>query len=183
MLMPMIGAQRPTVSDVRAPYTSRASSSRPRPSVPSQCERLGLARRSSMSMSSGPCGSSTAAKVETITTKPIQPSASQNRFPVRRVRLTGLTIAVSMPMSSTAMANPRIEHGVTQIDNEIHQHEAAGDEQHHALQDDQVAGVERADQQPADPRQRKNRLHDQGPADQPADIDSGDGDQRQRRGF
>ena len=58
-----------------------------------------------------------------------------------------------------------------------------GDEQHGALQDDQIARVDRADQQAADARQRKDRLDDQRAADQAADIDAGDRDQRQRRWF
>src|SRR4051794_16959258 len=157
--MPIIGAQRPTISEIRAPYNSRASSSRPSASVPSQWTRLGAALRSSMSISVGECASSTPAKIDASTTNEIQPAASQNRFPSRRVRLTGLTSAVSMPRSSTAMADPGIEYGIEHIDDEVHQHEAAGDEQHHTLQDDQVAGVERADQQPADSRQRKDGLN------------------------
>src|SRR5258707_596682 len=80
----------------------------------------------------------------------IQQTAIQNKLPSRRVRLTGLTIAVSMPISSTAMADPRIEHGIEHVDDEIHQHEAAGHEQHDTLQDDQVAGVDCADQESAE---------------------------------
>ena len=62
-------------------------------------------------------------------------------------------------------------------------HEAHGDQQHHALQDDEIAGIDRADQKPADPRQRKDRFDDHRAADQSPDIDSGDRDQRQRRRF
>src|SRR3954470_15204381 len=154
--MPSSGAQMPIVSDTRAPWISRATSSRPSASVPSQCDRPGGARRSSMSMSSGPCVNHRSAKIAAMTISAIQPAASQNRLPRRRLRLTGLTAMVSMPRSSVAMADPRIEHGVEHVDDEIHEHEAGGDEQHHALQDDEIAGIERADQKPADPRQRKD---------------------------
>ena len=45
----------------------------------------------------------------------------------------------------------------------------------------EVAGIDRADQKPADPRQREDRFDDHRAADQAADIDAGDGDQGQRR--
>src|SRR5689334_16285422 len=183
MLMPIIGAHRPTVSDIRAPWISRASSSRPSPSVPSQCARLGSARRSNMSMSVGPCASSRSAKIAATPMNAIHVIAIQNSVPTRRLRLIGLTATVSMPRSSVAMTDPRIEHGIEQVDDEIHDDEAPGHEQHHALQDDQVAGVDRADQQTAEPGQGKNRLHDDGAADQPPDIDPGDGDKGKRRGL
>src|ERR1700682_1628218 len=177
----MIGAKRPTVSEIRAPWISRASSSRPRPSVPSQCMADTGARRSSMSMSVGLGSGSRSASPAAAKTKIIQTMAAQNSGPNRRVRLTGLT-ATSVPMlsSSVAMSDPGIEDGVEQVDNEVHQYEAAGDEQHHPLQDDEVAGVDCADKKPADPRQCKNRLDDQGSADQAADVDPGDRDQGQR---
>src|SRR3954471_12843552 len=99
-----------------------------------------------MSISSGLCASHRSAKIQAITISAIQPAASQNRAPGRRLRPTGLTAMVSMPRSSVAMADPRIEHGIEHVDDEIHEHETRGDEQHDALQDDEIAGIERADQ-------------------------------------
>src|SRR6202171_1625709 len=79
-------------------------------------------------------------------TKIIQAIAAQNSGPNRRVRGTGLTaISSSMLSSSLAMTDPGIEDGVEHVDDEVHQHEACGDQQYHALQDDQVARVDRAD--------------------------------------
>src|SRR5450631_4684170 len=160
IVIPITGAQRPTMSEIRAPWISRASSSRPRPSVPSQCNADGMARRSSMSISVGLKGNrppnAAAAK-----TKPIQAIAAQNSGPGWRLRPIGATAtSSSRPSSSVAMADPGIEDGVEQVDNEVHQHEAGGDEQHHPLQNDQIPCVDRADQKPADPRQCKNRFHD-----------------------
>src|ERR1700733_8094301 len=153
----MIGAQSPTVSEIRAPKISRASSSRPRASVPSQCSTEGAARRSSMSMSVGLGNGNRPASAEAAKTKTIQTIAVQNSGPSRRVRLIGPTAtAWSMPSSSVAMTNPGIEHGIQQVDDEIDQHEAGGDQQHHTLQNDQIAGIDRADQKPADSRQGKN---------------------------
>src|SRR5580698_6354801 len=179
---PMIGAQSPTTSEIRAPKISRDNSSRPRPSVPSQCAAENGARRASMSMSVGLAIGRTSAKIATANTRIIQANAIQNSGPNRRARQTGAATATSSlrASSSVAMADPRIEHGVEQVDDEVHDDEAGGDQQHGALQNNQIARVDRADQEPPDARQSEDRLDDDGAADQPADIDAGDGHQRER---
>src|SRR3978361_1583509 len=140
---PMIGAQRPTTSDIRAPWIRRASSSRPRPSVPSQCSIENGARRSSMSMSVGLGNGSTLAKIATANIRVIQPSENQNNRPSRRPRRAGSAeTSSSIVSSSVAMTDPGIEDGIEQVDNEVHDHEARGHQQHHALQDDEVAGID-----------------------------------------
>src|SRR5277367_1247675 len=143
MASPITGANRPTVSDIRAPWIRRANSSRPSPSVPSQCSAETAARRSSMSMSVGLGSGNTGAKIATATTNSIQPIAIQNNNPSLRLRLTGPTTTSSMAVSSSvAMTNPGIEDGIEHVDDEIHQHVAAGDAQHDTLQDDKVAGID-----------------------------------------
>src|SRR5690348_1124618 len=134
-----------------------------------------------MSMSVGDGSGSRSANSATAKTSSIQPAAAQNTGPSRRPRRAGAAAPLSSRLrSSVAMADPRIKNSVEHVDNKIHDDEARGDQQHHALHDDEIAGVDRADNQPADPRQRKNRLHDQGTADQTADIDAGDRDERER---
>src|SRR5579883_567571 len=180
MVSPMIGANRPTVSEIRAPKTTRASSSRPSASVPSQCSAETGARRSSMSMSVGLGSGSNGARIAAARMKINQPMAAQNNSPRLRVRRLGLAIMPSaISSSSVAMADPRIEHGVEHVDNEIDQHIARGHAQHDALQDNEIAGVDRAEQQAADTGQCEDRLHDHRAAHQAADVDAGDGDQRQ----
>src|SRR5438045_1518011 len=100
-----------------------------------------------MSMSVGLGIGNTAAKAATVKTKIIQTIASQNSVPSRRVSRPGAT-ATSSPIvsSSVAMANPGIEHGVEHVDDEIHQHKTRGDQQHHTLQNDEVAVVDRPNQ-------------------------------------
>src|SRR6185312_5983169 len=160
------------------------SSSRPRPSVPSQCSMENGARRSSMSMSVGLGSGSTGARIATVNMKIIQPVAIQNSSPNRRPRFAGRAVTPSsMVSSSVAMTNPGIEDGVEQIDDEVHDHEASGDNQHHTLQDDEVAGVDGTDQQTADSRQGKNRFHNDSATDQSTDIDAGYRDQSERRGL
>src|ERR1700730_16368764 len=116
-----------------------------------------------MSISVGLGSGSRLANAATAKTKISQATAIQNSVPSRRGRLTGLTAtSSSMLSSSVAMTNPGIEDGIQHIDNEVHQHVADRHEQHHALQNNQIAGKDGAEQQPADPRQRKNRLDDDG---------------------
>src|ERR1700692_3145716 len=93
-----------------------------------------------MSMSVGPNGNRPA-KAAAAKTRIIQAIAAQNSGPSRRVRLIApAATCSSMPSSSVAMTDPGVEDSVEHVDNEIHQHIATSDEQHHALQDDQVAG-------------------------------------------
>src|ERR1035437_6486393 len=99
-----------------------------------------------MSMSVGLGSGNRPANAAAAKMKLIQTIAAQNSGPSRRVRLIGLTAtSPSMLSSSVAMTNPGIEDGIENAENEVHQHETAGDEQHHALQNDQIARVDRTD--------------------------------------
>src|SRR6185503_11528696 len=143
----------------------RENTSRPSTSLPSQCSALGSARLPSMSMSVGLGIGSRSAKMAPSATRAIQISEAMNRPPTRRRRPSRATGEVSTPTSSaapsrTAMADPGVEDGVKHVDDEVHHHEADGDEQHRALQDDEVASVDRADQQPANARQGEDRFDD-----------------------
>src|SRR3954447_18167043 len=184
IVRPSTGAQRPTVSDTRAPWIRRANSSRPRPSVPSQC-RLDIGiRLSSMSMSVGLGSGNRSAKAAAPIMKSIQATAAQKSCPNRRARLLGAAARSSlMASSSVAMTDPGIEYRIKQIDDEIHQHEAARDKQYNALQYDQIPSVDCTHEEPADARQSKYGLHDHRSANQPSDVDAGNGDERQRRRF
>src|SRR5476651_2843307 len=112
-------------------------------------------------MSVGLCSGSRSAKIAAAPISTIHAAAHTNSTPRRRFLL------------SAAMTDPRIEHGVEHIDDEVHDHEAHGHEQHDALQDDEVAGVDCADQESTKTGQREDRLDDQRAADQPADVDAG----------
>src|SRR5689334_10806125 len=125
----------------------RESSSRPNPSVPSQCAAENDARRSSMSMSVGDGSGSRSANSETAKTSSIQLAAAQNTGPSRRFRVGGAATPSSRPSSSVAMADPRVQNGVKHVDNEVHDDEARGHQQHHALHDDQIASIDRANDQ------------------------------------
>src|SRR5258707_13410041 len=97
-----------------------------------------------MSMSVGLAIGRKSASAAASTIRAIHPTATSSSAPGLRPRRTGETAAVSIPISSTAMADPGVEDGIKQGDDEVHDDEAHGDEQHDALQDDEVAGVKRA---------------------------------------
>src|SRR4051812_32619229 len=139
-----------------------------------------------MSISVGLGIGSRSAKIAPSPTRAIQITEAMNSPPSARRRRTGVTADVSTPTSSaspsrTAMAYPGIQYGVEHVDDEVHHHKADGDEQHGALQDDEVTGVDRADQQATDARQGEDHLDDQRAADQAADIDAGHRHQGERR--
>src|SRR5438094_281307 len=111
------------------------------------------ALRSSMSISVELGSGRKSAKIATANTSTTQPIAAQNSGPSLRPRFKGWArISSSSVSSSVAMADPGVEDGVEQIDDEVHDDEARGDQKHHALQDDEVASRNRADQQPPDSR-------------------------------
>src|SRR2546430_14916022 len=144
---PMMGAHSPTTSEIRAPWISRESSSRPSPSVPSQCAAENGARRSSMSISVELGSGRKSARIATANTSTTQPIAAQNSGPSLRPRFKGWArISSSSVSSSVAMADPGVEDGVEQIDDEVHDDEAGGDQKHHALEEDEGARRNRTDQ-------------------------------------
>jgi hypothetical protein len=63
-------------------------------------------------------------------------------------------------------------------DQEVHEHDQRGDDQHAALQHRIVAAVNRFDQPLADPGPRKNRLGQDGAAQQRSDLEPDHGDDR-----
>src|SRR5215831_2168476 len=174
---PMSDAPSPTVNDIRAPKIRRASVSRPSPSVPSQCSVLGARRRPNRSMSLGLWIGSTLANRANPNASAIQAKASQKRVPSRLRPGETPEVSASAPISRTAMADPRVEYGVEHVDGKIYQDEPGSHEQDNALQDYEVARIDGPNEQSPDPRQRENRLDDHRPANQSADVDSGERDQ------
>ena len=83
--------------------------------------------------------------------------------------------------SSTDMAHPWVESGVEQIDEEVDQHEADGDDDHDALDDEEVLLEDGGPDLRAEARQREDRLDDEGAADERRRLQAEDGQQRERR--
>src|SRR5579883_1769484 len=178
--VPRSGARRPTASELRAPKTRRERTSRPRLSVPRRWAALGPARRAKSVILLGSASGSRLARIAMRMMKAIQPTASQKTGPMPRRRLGASATPPISLASSAAMANPGVEHGIEHVDHEIDEHEGDRDKEHRALQDDEVAGVDRFDDEPAETGQREDGLDDDGAADEPADIEADDRHQRKR---
>src|SRR5690348_16426328 len=160
---------------------TRASRSRPSASVPRRCAAEGGARRASRLIWAGSASGSSGAAIARPTTTAIHSNASQKTKPSRRPpRPMAAPVSTISVASSAAMADARIERGVEQVDEEIDDDEGDGDEQHAALQHDEVARVDALDQQAPDAGQREDRFDDHGAADEPADIEPDHGHQRER---
>ena len=109
-------------SDIRAPWISRDSTSRPRLSVPSQCSADIGARRSSMSMSNG-FGNGNRSQTQRQKRKSSRRPPSRTAPPAERPPDGADATPGRWPSSSVAMTNPGIEDG-KHVDDEVDQHVA-----------------------------------------------------------
>src|SRR5206468_3987153 len=91
------------------------------------------------------------------------------------------TSASASATSSTDISHPWVESGVEQIDEEVDQHEADGDDDHHALDDEEVLLEDRRPEQGPQPGQREDRLDDEGAADERRRLEDDHRPQRERR--
>src|SRR5581483_461079 len=187
---PTATATSPTVSDTRAPYTSRDRMSRPISSVPSRCPPVpGTAAMWAKSLRVGLFSGRTAANAAPNATRAIHAAGAQNDSPSARRRPAvgreasgagapdaGATVARS------GMAHPRVEHAVEDVDEEVGQHVGDGDHEHEPLHDDVLAAADGVDQPRPHARQCEQVLHDHGAADQRAGVDAEHGEERERRG-
>src|SRR5213594_1454650 len=180
---PTTTAAKPTSSETRAPWIIRERTSRPRWSVPSTCalpsaaESVGAASRARSDWRTGSCGAITGAAIAVMTTSRTNtppPSAIRR---VRRPRL-GRTAAAGSP---SARADAGIEEAIDQVDAEVDHDEEYGGQEHRALHDGVVAVVDRLDREPSDARPRKHRFRHDGAAEQRAELQPGDGDDRDGR--
>src|SRR5262245_25552961 len=89
------------------------------------------------------------------------------------------TRAVSGGRSGTA--DPRVEHGVQEVDEEVDEHEQDGDHEDVALQLDVLTGEDRLADLLAHPRDPEDDLDDDRAADEHADVEAGDREERQAR--
>src|SRR5829696_1882934 len=83
--------------------------------------------------------------------------------------------------SSADMANPWIEDGVQEVDEEVHQDEAQRDDDDDTLHDEEVLLEDRRADDPAETGQREDLLDHERPTDQRGDAQAEDGQERERR--
>src|SRR5690606_17546981 len=181
----MVTAVRLTTTETRAACTTRESWSRPRPSAPSGCARLGPSSFDETSGRSGSASGSHSANSALPKTSTSQPTASQKAMPCLRRRRPagrlpgeavvspGSDAAPEAPVDagsgpstarssgcSAAMADPRVEQRVEHVDDEVDDDERDGDHQRDALHHQQVALEDRVDEQAPDAGEGEQGLDD-----------------------
>src|SRR5579883_893645 len=144
---------RPTTSEMRAPNTVRAKTSRPRWSVPNQWSAEGPCRRSDGLRNCGSPAITPAARA--ISAMNASRPAPATMVGLRRanlrscqrwsgaVRGNSVTTAISIP-------DARVEQSVGEVDGQGHQHVDAGEHHDDALDDRIVAPGDGVHHQPAD---------------------------------
>src|SRR5215472_4116169 len=168
---------------MRAPATRRESMSRPRVSVPRTCPGPGparwLARSGRFGSGKWSSGKNSADRVTRASHAAESQKLRPRRFQMAPARgasagRAAATTAAWTLMSGdcAAMPNPGIEDAVEHVHDEVDQDEGDRHKGDNALDHDQVAGVDRLDQQAPDTRQPEDDLHYQGPAHQAADVDA-----------
>ena len=79
------------------------------------------------------------------------------------------------------MPDPRVEDGVEDVDEEVHEHVHDRDDRDEALDRDELPGADRLDDLLAQTRQPEDALDDDRATDERADVEAGDGEQREAR--
>src|SRR5262249_5790671 len=85
------------------------------------------------------------------------------------------------PLETAASTHPdlRVEVDVEEVDGKIHQHHDEGEDEDASLDDGEVQLADGADDEPAQPGHREHGLRDDRAAQQDAELESRDGDERQ----
>src|SRR5215217_8457061 len=175
---------------MRAPQITRLNTSRPSSSVPIRCSRLGGWSNWLAFIPSGSCGERYGAKMATTitTARMIAPATVSSLWARRRQvspRRTRRTVgAATVPEAARACAwasaivDPRIEVGVQDVHDQVHQDERGRHEQHPGLYDRIIAITDRVKDERPDTRQGEDPLDDDRAAEQIPDLHAGHCDDR-----
>src|SRR5947209_258410 len=148
-------AAKPTASEIRPPYSIRASKSWPRSSVPNGCSQDGVASRAVKSMSlietrqiSGPNSTADVSSVRTATLA----TAMRWRRNFRHTSMPGETrrLRPSSGIAISAIGDAGIEPAIDDIGQEVEDDDETGEHEGHRHDDGGVVGENGADQQRAD---------------------------------
>src|SRR5436309_11984305 len=132
---------KPATSETRVPQITRASTSRPTLSVPRRWAGPGWASVLARSCLSGSYGETTGARIATasaasITATPNGASrapAARRSIRHRRALTGGAADGCLIAAAGSAISDPGIDPAIEEVDQQVAQDEADGDEQHHAL--------------------------------------------------
>src|SRR5438034_1435965 len=159
---------------MRAPHTTREKPSRPRSSVPNGRAHVGALRIWLQSVRTGSVMAIQGAPSDMTTNRstPTAPaSAAGRRRPTRQARCGAperaagasasasgkVGLAASGAIDATVDADPRVQHGVRDVDQQIDEDVRRGRDEHHALHDGVVAGEDRLDDEATEARQHEDR--------------------------
>src|SRR6185503_15803296 len=159
---------KPASSDTRVPQMTRDITSRPTLSVPSRWARSGRASALPRFWRSGSCGATRgAASAPTrATSSTAAPNGASRALAARRRTL----------QRRSAVADAGVDEPIEQVDHQVADDEADGDQQHDALNERIVAREHRVDHEATDAGQREDVLGDDGAADQRAELQAEHGD-------
>ena len=176
-------AIRPTVSEIRAPWSTRLATSRPNWSLPSRKREPGGCSASRGAVLIGSRGLSHGAPSAISARVPRMRAdhAPRWRASRRRAGAPRDAGAVAAAASATPTPDARIGEGVGHVDQHVDQHVGGGHEQHRALHEREVLGEDAADDEPAEARPAEDGLHDHGAGQQIAELQAEDRDHRDQR--
>src|SRR5438094_10127258 len=177
---------KPATSETRVPQITRDSTSRPTLSVPSRWARPGRARVLARFCLSGSWGARTGARsaVSAATRSTAAPNGARRARAARRTttqRRSGsgrVAVGWERAEAGSAMADPRVDPAVDEVDHQVAQDEAHGDQQHNALHQRVIAGEDGAADEPADAGQGGAVLGHHRAADERAQLQAEHGDHR-----
>src|SRR5450432_2978116 len=182
---------KPMKSDSRVPKIRRDKMSLPTGSVPRRnlvdppSDHAGGVKKESRYCSLGGCGATTSAKTAS------RRSATTNASPIMAPRLrendcqnsrhgpggeTGSWIGNAC--AASGMPDPRIDHAIEKIDDQVDRNHDRGNQQDASLYDGIVAGLHTMDQPVADTRPAENCLGENGAGQEQADLQPDDSDHR-----
>src|SRR5438128_2246025 len=98
------------------------------------------------------------------------------------VSMLTMVVLAPLPKSGAATTDPRIDELIAQVDEGVDEQVRGGEDQHRTLQHGIVLLRDGLRDQPPDPGQREHLLDDHRAANEPAQVDAGQRDQRERRG-
>src|SRR6185312_190982 len=189
-----------TSSEMRPPKRTRATRSRPMASVPKGWASEGGRRTARRSIAVGPRGWSSGAQIAArITSASSTTPATNGALRGNRRRIVGC--AASRAMSAVSVvtcqtlggparrwrdgswlfqADAWIDPGIEQVDQQVDDDEGGGGDDGDALDQRIVAGIERGQREFADAGKIEDHFGDDHTAEEIADIDTDDRQQRQR---
>src|SRR3954454_1617996 len=107
----------------------------------------------------------------TTSSERMQPRRREIGSPAAGARVSAAGTCASASGSCAPIPDPRVEHRVQQVGDEVGEDDDDGEHEDDALHDEDVADVDGLQQRLADARQREDRLDDHRDADERADVE------------